>query len=65
MELLDPIQVRRIAMGVDAVIFCYPTPSLNEAFLFWVVESPTEGRVKIEGMINSLEGLVGEVGETR
>jgi len=73
-ELLDPVQVRTITEGVDAVIFCATDfegnrpraiASLNAAFLFRAVASPTKGRVEIEGLRSSLEGLVGEVGERR
>lgn len=66
-ELLDPVQVQTILEDTDAVIFCATdfegnrpraVASLNAAFLFRAVASPTKGRVEIEGVRNVLEGLV-------
>ncbi|KAL7470427.1 hypothetical protein ACHAXS_010657, partial [Conticribra weissflogii] len=73
-ELLDPVQVRTICEGVDAVIFCATDfegnrpraiASLNAAFLFRAVASPTKGRVEVEGVRNALEGLTGELVDRR
>ena len=73
-ELLDPIQVRTITEDVDAVIYCATdfegnrpraVSSLNVAFLFRAVASPTKGRVEIEGVRNVLEGLASGINERR
>jgi len=65
-ELLDPIQCRTITEDVDSIIFCATDfdgnrpkaiASLNAAFLFRALASPTKGRVEIEGLINILGGL--------
>ena len=73
-ELLDPIQVRTITEDVDAVIYCATdfegnrpraVSSLNVAFLFRAVASPTKGRVEIEGVRNVLEGLTSGINERR
>lgn len=56
-ELLNPVQVRTICEGMDAVIFCATDfegnrpraiASLNAAFLFRAVADPLKGRVEIE-----------------
>lgn len=71
-ELLDPVQVRTITEDVDSVIFCATdfegnrpraVASLNAAFLFRAVASPTKGRVEIEGLRNCLEGLLGTLND--
>jgi len=73
-ELLDPVQVRTITEDVDAIIYCATdfegnrpraVASLNAAFLFRAVASPTKGRVEIEGLQNCLEGLVGNIQEQK
>jgi hypothetical protein len=75
-ELLDPNQVRTILSEnvVDAMIYCATdfegnrpraVASLNAAFLFRAIASPTKGRVEVEGIRNCLEGLLGEVKERR
>ena len=75
-ELLDPNQVRTIISEnvVDAMIYCATdfegnrpraVASLNAAFLFRAIASPTKGRVEVEGVRNCLEGLLGEVKERR
>jgi hypothetical protein len=55
-----------ITEGVDSVIWCATDfdgnrpkaiASLNAAFLFRAIASPTKGRVEIEGLINILGGL--------
>ena len=73
-ELLDPVQVQTICDDVDAVIFCATdfegnrpraVASLNAAFLFRAVASPTKGRVEIEGVRNVCEGLVASMNERK
>jgi len=73
-ELLDPVQVRTITEDVDAVIYCATdfegnrpraVASLNAAFLFRAVASPTKGRVEVEGLQNCLEGLVGSINDKK
>ncbi len=65
-ELLDPMQCVTITEDVDSVIWCATDfdgnrpkaiASLNAAFLFRAIASPTKGRVEIEGLINVLGGL--------
>lgn len=65
-ELLDPDQCRTITEGVDSVIWCATdfegnrpkaVASLDIAFLFRAVASPTKTRCEIEGMVNILGGL--------
>jgi len=73
-ELLDPVQVTTITEDVDAIIYCATdfegnrpraVASLNAAFLFRAVASPTKGRVEIEGVKNCLEGLVGSLNQKK
>jgi len=73
-ELLDPVQVRTISEDVDAVIYCATdfegnrpraVASLDAAFLFRAVASPTKGRVEVEGVRNILEGLASGINERR
>lgn len=73
-ELLDPVQVRTITEGVDAVIFAATDfdgnrpraiASLNAAFLFRAVASPAKGRVEVEGVRNVLEGFMGNLNNKR
>jgi len=73
-ELLDPVQVQTITAGVDAVIFAATDfegnrpraiASLNAAFLFRAVASPTKGRVEVEGVRNCIEGFVGTLNNKR
>lgn len=65
-ELLDPVQCLTITEDVDSIIFCATDfdgnrpkaiASLNAAFLFRALASPTKGRVEIEGLVNILGGL--------
>ena len=65
-ELLDPVQCLTITEDIDSVIWCATDfdgnrpkaiASLNAAFLFRAIASPTKGRVEIEGLTNILGGL--------
>lgn len=65
-ELLDPVQCITITEDVDSIIWCATDfdgnrpkaiASLNAAFLFRAIASPTKGRVEIEGLVNILGGL--------
>mmetsp|Transcript_19623 Transcript_19623/g.28759 ORF Transcript_19623/g.28759 Transcript_19623/m.28759 type:complete len:456 (+) Transcript_19623:132-1499(+) len=65
-ELLDPLQCSTITEDIDSVIWCATdfngnapraVASLDFAFLFRAVASPTKGRVEIEGLQNILGGL--------
>lgn len=65
-ELLDPVQCATITEEVDTVVWCATDfnanqpraiASLNAAFLFRAIASPTKGRVEIEGLTNILGGL--------
>ena len=73
-ELLDPVQVSTITEDVDAVIFAATdfegnrpraVASLNAAFLFRAVASPTKGRVEVEGVRNCIEGFLGNLSDRR